>query len=122
MSNFEVTSDPLVDIPALIKWRGDGLTFVELLRYLPYLNGDEAYGKEATNVIFWIGLSTEGIEAIVALLNNGTIRATSTQPLTYMIDGKGLRLPIAKSNRKYTKAHWAPITFSLPAGKRAAAA
>lgn len=40
MKEFSSKGDPKIDIPALIRWRGNGLTFVELLQFLPYLKGD----------------------------------------------------------------------------------
>jgi hypothetical protein len=113
MSDFVTTGDPLVDVPSLIKWRGDGLTFVELLKYLPYLKGNSAYGMSDNNIVFWDGLSSECIKSLVGLSKAGIIVQTSTAMLTYMIDGAVPKLPLAKSNRKYKKLHWAPITFSL---------
>jgi hypothetical protein len=122
MSKFSATGDPRVDIPALIKWRGNGLTFVELLQHLPYLEGDCIYGDRDRNIAFWVGVSRQCIDALVELVNDETIRPASTLPLTYFIDGGVPNLPVAKSNRRYKKPHWAPITFSLAAKASAAPA
>lgn len=113
MSEFVATGNPRLDIPNLIKWRGNGLTFVELVRYLPYLEGKFAYGNRETNIIFWLGLSEECIAAIIDLINAGTIKPTSTLSLTYLVDGQVPKLPIAKSSRKYKRPRWAPVTFCL---------
>lgn len=118
MSGFEPTGNPKIDIPDLIKWRGNGLTFVELLQYLPYLNGEFAYINRDSNIVFWVGVSEECISALIELTDLGAIYPSSTLPLTYLIDGRVPNFPVAKSNRKYKKPHWAPITFSLV--KRAA--
>jgi hypothetical protein len=114
MSDFVTIGDPMIDIPSLIRWRGDGLTFVELLQYIPYLRGTFAYGTQDTNIIYWNGMSERCIRALIDLVDAGAIRPTSTVPLTYMIDGVVPNLPLAKSNRRYKKPHWAPITLSLP--------
>lgn len=113
MSAFETTGNPHVDIPALIKHRGDGLTFVELLQHLPYLEGDFVYGNREANIVFWVGVSEDCIKTIGELIDSSTIRPSSTLPLTYFVDGRVPNLPLAKLNRKYKKPHWAPITFSL---------
>jgi len=118
MSNFQLTGNPRLDIPALIKRQGNGLTFVELLQHIPYLKGDSAYIHRGTNIVFWVGLSSECIDTLIELINAETIRPTPTLPLTYFVDGQVPKFPIAKSSRKYKKPHWAPITFSL--GKKAA--
>lgn len=118
MSEFVATGNPHLDIPNLIKWRGNGLSFVELLRYLPYSEGEFEYGNKDANIIFWFGLSRDFIIALVDLINAGSIRPTYTLPLTYFVDGRVPKRPLARSIRKYKKPHWAPITFSLV--KRAA--
>ena len=100
------------DIPALIKYRGNGLSFVELLQYLPYLKWDCTYGNDEWNFVFWHGLSQECIDTLRDLINSDAIKPTSTHPFTYYVDGQVPKLPVAKSSRKYKKPHWAPITFS----------
>jgi hypothetical protein len=113
MADFVTTNDPLIDIPELIKWRGDGVTFVELLQHIPYLKGDFGYGVPAANIIYWHGLSEKCIQALTSLIDVGTVRLAATTPLTYYIDGAVPKLPLAKSNRNYKKPHWTPITFCL---------
>jgi hypothetical protein len=71
MADFKTTGDPLIDIPALIKWRGNGLTFVELLRFAPYLSGDLAYGRRDTNVVYWDRVSEQCVKALANLSRRG---------------------------------------------------
>jgi hypothetical protein len=113
MTEFTPSGNPQVDIPALIKHRGDGLSFVELLRFLPYLKGDQVYGNGDWNFVFWDGVSDECIDTLRDLINREVVRPTSTHPLTYYADGAVPCIPLVKQARKYKKPHWAPITFSL---------
>jgi hypothetical protein len=122
MKEFAYTGDPLIDVPALIRWRGNGLTFVELLGFLPYLKGDYFYWVGNNSIVAWIGVSQECIHALQDLLLNEQISLHSTQPLTYLIDGCALKLPLAKSVRQYKKPHWLPVTFSVPKVERGKAA
>jgi hypothetical protein len=114
MEEFAYNGDPNIDVPALIQWRGNGLTFVELLRYLPYLKGDYSFWIGNNSIVAWIGVSQECIHALQALLSSEQISLHPSQPLTYYIDGCALTLPLAKSARKYKKPHWLPVTFSVP--------
>jgi hypothetical protein len=118
MVKFEATGNASEDIPALIKHRGNGLSFVELLQGLPYLEGDCIYENGEWNFVFWGGLSQQCIDTLRDLINRDVIKPTPAHPLTYYVDGRVPNLPLAKSPRKYKKPHWAPITFSL--GERAA--
>ena len=120
MSEFSVSGDAMIDIPALIKWRGNGLTFVELLQHLPYLKGDYTYWVGDKNIIAWLGISEECVHALQTLLVKNEIEVRSTAPLTYYIDGCALNMPLAKSNRQYKKPHWLPVTFSVPKQRAAA--
>lgn len=108
MKEFPSTGHPLIDVPALIRWRGNGLTFVELLQFLPYLKGDHYYWVGNKSIVAWIGVSDQCIQALQELLVSDRISVSSTSPLTYFIDGCGLKLPLAKSNRQYKKPHWSP--------------
>jgi hypothetical protein len=113
LDKFDFTSDPLVDIPALIKWRGNGLTFIELLKYLPYLRGDKSISFASEGMVLWVNVSDQCIDAIEILVKEQAISMNPTSTLTYLADGGGLKLPIAKRAQKYKNAHWLPVTFSL---------
>ncbi len=111
--DFKYSGDPAQDIPRLIKWRGDGLSFVELLRYLPYLKGDCAITWEYENVIVWQGVSATCVEVMRKLLGEQQIIVQNTMPLTYFIDGVVPKLPLARKLRNYKKPRWMPMTLSL---------
>jgi len=93
-----------------------------LLRFLPYLSGDNYYWVGNKNIIAWIGVSEQCVQALQELLASEQIKANSTPPLTYLIDGCALKLPLAKSYRLYKKPHWLPVTFSVPKATPAKAA
>lgn len=46
------------------------------------------------------------------LKRDGLIEMQICPPMYYLIDGKGLRLPIVK-NKNIKIDHWLPVTFSL---------
>jgi len=123
MQKFPLTNDPYVDIPALIKWRGNGTTFVELLQHIPYLKGDCNFCFGNENTIAWMGVSETCVEALDRLEKTGVILIKPSSLLTYLVDGCALRLPLVTSNRKYKKPHWLPTEFSLtPAARNRMAA
>jgi len=114
MSDFEGCGDALKDIPALIRWRGDGLSFVELLHYLPHLAG--AYGVYAGPEGFplvWDGVSEECIHALNELQANRTIILRPSGTFTYLADGCQIRLPEATRIRAYKRPRWLPVCLHL---------
>jgi hypothetical protein len=122
MGHFAATGNPEVDIPGLIRFQGDGLTFIELLRFLPYLKGDFSYWTGNENIFLWDGLSEQCIGILAALLRANKISIEPASQRTYLMDGGGLRLPLVKANRKYKKPHWLPVTFSVVSDKMTMAA
>jgi hypothetical protein len=110
---FKHSGNPNEDIPKLIKWRGDGLSFVELLRYLPYLKGEQSIAWSYNNLILWWGVSDLCIEAIGKLKRDGMISLDGTSALTYVADGIVPKAPMAKNLRDYKKQRWLPTTLSL---------
>jgi hypothetical protein len=94
-----------------------GVTYVELQnRLLPYMEtkGDFVPGLDGKNIVFWSGVSKELHEAIREAIVSGRIHAAPTVPLTYMIDGRMLDLPIAKRPPKsgYKQTRWLPVVFN----------
>jgi hypothetical protein len=122
MGNFAATGNPEVDVPALIRFQGNGLTFIELLKFLPYLKGDYSYWTGNENIILWEGLSEQCIGVLAALLRANKISIQPASERTYLADGGILRLPLVKANRRYKKPHWLPVTFSVVSEKMTAAA
>jgi hypothetical protein len=82
----------------------DHVTFAELHRVF----GDEFSGKgnnleiaKDSNIVLWSGLTREGLMSFAP-----------ANPLTYLIDGSGLNLPVVKSaSYKYKRPHWLPVTM-----------
>ncbi|HHB2931848.1 TPA: pathogenicity island protein [Staphylococcus aureus] len=64
------------------------------------------------NIIFWMGWNEEAFNIVADLKRDGLIEMQICPPMYYLIDGKGLRLPIVK-NKNIKIDHWLPITFSL---------
>ena len=111
MRLFQPTGDPLKDIPALTEWR-DGLTFVELLRFLPYLKGALPFTIEDNDsLLMWDGVSQGCIAAVNKLIADGRIELKPTNPLTYVLDGYRSRMPVAVKKRKYKEQRWFPVTI-----------
>ena len=98
----------------LIKEKG-GVTFVEIEK-LPNCKPMEECSMNLPGyptILLWNGLSEITYKAIADLWNEGKIKATPTHYLTYMADGKCLRLPIARRPYHYKKLHWLPIAFDV---------
>ena len=70
------------------------------------------------HVIFWEGWNNEAFDMISELMSEGKIHCSSTNVITYLIDGKGLDLPIVKTNRDYTTDHWLPVIFNAGAAEQ----
>ena len=113
MDGFEPTSDPLVDIPAFIKWRGDHVTFIELLKGLPYLRGERAIYFGDDEKILWEGVSQKCIDGLGQLTAEGKIFQWLCSPIVYVANGGGLHFPLVKGPQKYKRPHWMPVTFAL---------
>ncbi|MDS3872185.1 pathogenicity island protein [Staphylococcus hominis] len=95
----------------------DGTTFVEIERifdeYSFDYKGEGAYTSGSNEkVIFWIGWNQAAFNLIADLKQDALIKMSVCSPLIYMIDGKSLKLPIAKSKNIKTD-HWLPVTFSI---------
>jgi hypothetical protein len=111
MDQPRITCDPIIDIPALIKWRGNRLTFIELKRYLPYLHGEQSLYLNAGKLerLVWTNVSQECIDAIQLLQKTRKIKCESVPEFLYLIEGGGL---ITKGKRD----KWLPIGLSLGVG------
>ncbi|MQJ56034.1 pathogenicity island protein, partial [Escherichia coli] len=64
------------------------------------------------NIVFWMGWNEEAFNIVADLKRDGLIEMQICPPMYYLIDGKGLRLPIVK-NKNIKIDHWLPVTFSL---------
>jgi hypothetical protein len=91
----------------------DWVTPVELVRrYREQGKGNHSLCSQ-DNIVIWDGMSEKLVAAILQLLRAKAIHCHPSSPLTYLIDGACLTLPLAKRPPKggYTKEHWLPITF-----------
>ncbi|MDK9854348.1 pathogenicity island protein [Staphylococcus equorum] len=68
-------------------------------------------GTNNKTLIFWIDWNNEAIEIITELMAEEKIYMDACQPLYYIIDGKGIDLPIPK-RAGTKKPHWLPVAFS----------
>lgn len=74
--------------------------------------GDGAYTSgNHENVVFWLGWNEEAFSIVADLKRDGLIEMNICPPLYYLIDGKGLSLPIVKSKNINTD-HWLPVAFT----------
>ena len=97
-----------------------GYAFAEVDRLFPDEKGDLAlYHGKCENIIFWVGLSKNLYQAITELLSEQRMVLNSTSTLVYLVDGRGLKLPLAKQLRQYKAPHWAPVTLHPGPAKRA---
>jgi hypothetical protein len=96
--------------------RFPGTSFVELERVLDRLDypyeGDRVLEVHG-NIVLWSGWTDDAAELVLELARDGRVHFNPTSPLTYMADGKMLRLPIAKRPPKngYKTPRWAPCTI-----------
>ena len=92
-----------------------GMSFVDLENQIEGFKGDLLLELNP-NVILWQGVSEPAREAMNILLSVKKIEMIPTPLLVYLIDGRALRLPIAKSaasiKKGYKKPHWLPVVFS----------
>lgn len=89
-----------------------GVSFVELSREVPGFNGEYQWSNDS-NWVYWSGMSEEACKALKELKDQNIIDAKPCNPIIYMVDGGYMSIPLVKSNRKYKKPHWIPMTWSL---------
>lgn len=95
----------------------DGTTFVEIEDVFEdnkfIYKGDGAYTSgQHPNVVFWVGWNQEAFNIIAELKQDGLIEMDICPPIIYLVDGKGLDLPIVKSKNIKTD-HWLPVAFNI---------
>jgi hypothetical protein len=97
--------------------RRPGSSFVELQKALePVIPTRGEYSWEAMpNLVLWIGMSKEFVDAMTDDYVRDRIEISPTIPFVYFLDGRVLTLPIANRPPKsgYKKPHWAPCVFNL---------
>jgi hypothetical protein len=98
----------------MLAWRGGGVTFVELLRFVPYLQGDlQLFQDDNPTIVLWEGVSQECIDALVELQADDLVELEPVNPLVYVLDSFLPRRDIATAQRRYKDLRWRPVTFVL---------
>ena len=102
------------------------LEFVKERRHVSFVEIQDKFGRGDTaieiegNVILWANLKEEVVSAIIELLNERKLYANPTSVLVYAVDGRILKLPIAKRIPKdgYKEPHWLPVVLDIEPPKR----
>jgi hypothetical protein len=92
----------------------DWISFAELSQRIEGFKSDEEetaalFYPGHDNLLIWPNMSAAAVEAITELLAENKIRLQHGSPLSYLIDGATVKLPIAKSLRNYRTMHWLPM-------------
>lgn len=97
-------------------YRDDHVSFVEVERifekYQFDYRGDKTlHHEEYPHLIIWAGWNEEAVDLVADVLKQEAICLQTTHNLTYLIDGGGLSVPIAKGIKNYKKDHWLPMVL-----------
>lgn len=99
--------------------RHPGCSYVELERFFDEI-GFEWRGEMAVvnsdnqHVVFWTGWNQEATDVVSELEATKQVLKKPVERLIYLLDGRSLTLPVAKTNRIYKTDHWLPVVFSVP--------
>lgn len=90
-----------------------GTTFVELQN----ICGKESLGDvemyfEEQNIVMWSGVSQLFVDALNIIKQKLTITTSPKTHLTYLIDGKMLKYPMATKFKKYKNPHWIAVVLN----------
>lgn len=95
----------------------DNVSFVELNRYLePFTEVRGEYGiRIASNLTVWECMSADLADLVRRLWSEGRIHFHPCSSFSYMLDGGGLTLPVAKRPPKngYRSLRWLPVVMRL---------
>jgi len=100
----------------------DVLWYIENYDWVTPVELERRYGEQGDgahslclgkNMVVWTGMSEKLTTAIMQLLEAKAIHSHPGSYLAYIIDGGGLKLPLAKRPPKggYAKEHWLPLVF-----------
>lgn len=91
----------------------DHVTFAQLADDFPEFRDGEFNivheGPKHGNIVLWTGMTEAATEAYAMAVRSGRVTAGPTSPMTYLLDGRALRLPIAKAARHYKALRWLPV-------------
>lgn len=95
----------------------DNVSFVELNRYLePFAEVGGEHGiRIAPNLTVWEGMSAELADLVRRLWSEARIHFHPCSSFSYMLDGGGLTLPVAKRPPKsgYRNLRWLPVVMRI---------
>lgn len=107
-----MTSNELKDAIIKLATERKHITFVEIMNKFPDEKGLFSISLPSyENILMWTGMSELLAEAVSELLESHQLYTHSANQLTYLADGGGLTLPLAKDARQYQKPHWFPVTL-----------
>lgn len=114
MIGFQRTGVLASDVLGMLAWRGGGVTFVELLKFVPELRGSLPFHDETCPpILYWHGLSEDGIAAIRSAVDDGLVQLLPASPLVYVLDGHVSHIPLAAERKSYREIRWLPVTFAV---------
>jgi hypothetical protein len=106
-------SEALADRLAAYVLDHDHVSFAQLADDFPEFRDGEftivQVGPKHSNIVLWTGMTRAATEAYAMAIKSGRVTAAPTSPMTYLLDGRALRLPIAKTSRHYQKPRWLPV-------------
>ncbi|HDE4337184.1 TPA: pathogenicity island protein [Staphylococcus aureus] len=94
-----------------------GTSFVEIEKIFEENNfdykGNGAYtSAESSHIVYWYGWNRQAFNIVSELVNDDLIQMNRCEPIIYMVDGKGLSLPIA-NNKNIETDYWLPVVFNI---------
>lgn len=99
----------------LKEW-GPGVSFVELSKHIAGFKSKKEPGWDlqfCKNLVVWVGMTEEAVEAIIQLRAEKRIILTPTIYSVYLFDGEVLKFPLAKRFMAYKKPRWVPTVLNL---------
>jgi hypothetical protein len=114
-----VAPQSLADAILSIVFKFDWVSFAELPRRLTEIGHDDTRGNATIelpgDIILWAGYSMVMVDAICQLLEERRLFAHPASPLTYLVDGGMVTLPIAKQPPVggYRTPHWLPCCLRV---------
>jgi hypothetical protein len=87
-------------------------SFADIAKAFPEEKGDSYVRlKEFPTIVLWRGFSKGLVDAIRAAVAEKLVLMQPTSFLTYIHDGRALRLPLARKARHYKSDHWLPVVL-----------
>ena len=110
-----VSSEALADRLAKYVHEHDHVSFAQLADDFPEFRDGEftivQIGPKHSNIVLWTGMTKAATEAYAMAVSSGRVTAAPTSPIAYLLDGRALKLPIAKTMRHYQKPRWLPVVL-----------